>query len=576
MANLSTQEAQNLIKTPNNKSRIDKCIKHDERIRFHTEPVLDKKDENKAATRFLKQVKDFLPSEKYTRFSQLFQYPVPTNELTDAIYSELSRALEGGGGFTKITLQSESQENSFKEYLKSIKHSEKWKSKAWEAFKNSIHSILIIDQPSEEVSPPRPYCYFLDISRVIDMEVESNSTQCEYIIFTSATDEDVVYVFDDSFYRWYRKNTAGEYIIESEVSHDIGYCPAKPFWNTNLNSSDNIQKQSAITKSLSQLDKILFWETSIEYYNTYGVFPIIWSYEQKQNEENSQSSDTLNLETLGGIDLPLDAFHPAYTEIQKNQQWRENKGKGLLGSGSFVTIPAPTDSTDADLRDPFGFMQIQVDSLKFADEYLEKRKDNIFKYCVGDGGEPVNNQAKNEKQIQGGFESKTNILEWISDNFEMSENWVLRTKAIIIFGADAVKSIERKLGRKYYLKTVQELNEQYKEEKSSGLPFYLLSQTRSVIAETKFKGNQELLDRSKILADLEPYPDLTINEIQTFIDKLDPVLVNLKLNFDNYIRKFEREELNLVAFGSEASYSNKIESIKKTLTSYVTVIKAVE
>lgn len=560
MANLLSAQVKELIKAPPHQEVLKKCIRHEERLKLHVEPVLNKKDANKANDRLLQSVKDFLPSEKYTRFEQLYQYPLPTNEITDSIFSELKRAINGEGSSTTIKLAAETQEQQFRDYLKENKHDNFWKNEAWEAFKCSIHSVLIIDQPSEQVVPPKPYCYLLDIKQVIDMDVKSNDAPCEYIIFRDSVNNDFVYAFDDTFYRTFKKEENSEYVLISEVPHEIGYCPAKPFWNTNLNSCDNIQKLGAITKSLAQLDRIVFWEISIEYYNTYGVFPVIWAYEQATNEENEEGSDMLDLETMGGIDLPLEHYHPAYqAEVMgATNTWRESKGKKLLGSGSFWTIPAPADNQDADLRDPFGYLQIQVDSLTFASDYLQDRKDMVFTYCVGRGKEPKNDQAKNEKQIQSAFESTTNILNWIADNFEISEQWVIKTKAIIIFGREAVETIEVKRGRKYYLKTARELTEEYKEEKGAGLPMYIISETRKSIAETKYKNNQEMIMRMKILSDLEPYADLSNDEIMKLGQLLNPQLVRLKLNFNHYIRRFEREELNLVRFGSLTSYSQKI------------------
>ncbi len=571
MAILSRTEAAELIKTPQNTKVLKKCREHEERIRFHVEPVLKKEDANKANNTFLEQVRGFLPVEKYNRFEQLFQYPVPTNELTEAIYSELRRAINGDGNYRKYNLASENQEDQFNELLNSYGHSEFWQNEAWDAFKTKIHSVLIIDQPKEEVTPPQPYCYLLDIMHVCDMKVSKKDAPCEYIIFKDPKNMDMLMVFDDEFYRTYEKPEKGsDYVLLSEAAHGLGYCPAKPFWSTNLNSQDNIQKLGGLSKSLSQLDKILFWETSVEYYNTYGVFPIVWAYEKKKDEQNSIGSDHIDTETLHGVEIPMNSHHPAYIEsVNLQKDHNKNKGRDLLGAGSLIEIPAPVDNQDADLRDPFGYLQIQIDSLEFANSYLQKRKDLVFTYCVGNGREPDNEQAKNEKQIQSSFESKINILNWVADNFEIAEKWVLETKARIIFGSESVRSIEVKRGRRFYLKTELDLIQQYKEEKDSGLPMSVISNTRKMIAETKYKGNDDLLFRYKILTDLEPYPDLDIKDINAFSSNLDPDLIKLKLNFDSYIRRFEREELNLVRFGSLSTYEVKISSILDTLLGYV-------
>ena len=44
--------------------------------------------------------------------------------------------------------------------------------------------------------------------------------------------------------------------------------------------------------------------------------------------------------------------------------------------------------------------------------------------------------------------------------------------------------------------------------------------------------------------------------------------VVIKINFADYIRRFERENMNVLEFGSALSYDKKISQIKQTLLSY--------
>lgn len=45
--------------------------------------------------------------------------------------------------------------------------------------------------------------------------------------------------------------------------------------------------------------------------------------------------------------------------------------------------------------------------------------------------------------------------------------------------------------------------------------------------------------------------------------------LKLKLNFTNLIKRFERENLNIVEFGTALNYADKIKRIKDTLTTYI-------
>jgi len=76
----------------------------------------------------------------------------------------------------------------------------------------------------------------------------------------------------------------------------------------------------------------------------------------------------------------------------------------------------------------------------------------------------------------------------------------------------------------------------------------------------------------RILGHLEPYKHYTISELMQLkgAELLDPVLLKIKVNFSRYIDRFERENVNILDFGSRADLKTKIESITKKLKTYVT------
>jgi hypothetical protein len=82
------------------------------------------------------------------------------------------------------------------------------------------------------------------------------------------------------------------------------------------------------------------------------------------------------------------------------------------------------------------------------------------------------------------------------------------------------------------------------------------------------------MQRMIILGDLEPYRHLTRNEVQGLYDKqlvtMEELLV--KLNFSDFIRRFERENENIITFGENIDYQNKIDTIKARLLEYASEI----
>ena len=73
-----------------------------------------------------------------------------------------------------------------------------------------------------------------------------------------------------------------------------------------------------------------------------------------------------------------------------------------------------------------------------------------------------------------------------------------------------------------------------------------------------------------ILGDLEPYRHLTRDEVQGLYEKnlisIEELLI--KLNFADFIRRFERENMNIITFGENIDYDRKIGTIKERLADY--------
>ena len=79
-----------------------------------------------------------------------------------------------------------------------------------------------------------------------------------------------------------------------------------------------------------------------------------------------------------------------------------------------------------------------------------------------------------------------------------------------------------------------------------------------------------MMQRMIVLGDLEPYRHLSREEVQALRDKnlVSDVTVMVKMNFADYIRRFERENMNVSEFGENIPYERKIETVKAELEKY--------
>ena len=114
------------------------------------------------------------------------------------------------------------------------------------------------------------------------------------------------------------------------------------------------------------------------------------------------------------------------------------------------------------------------------------------------------------------------------------------------------------------------MRERYASAKKAGASEADLDAMQNQIIETEYRNNPTMLQRMLILAELEPYRHSTREEVIDLYSKgiISESDMRIKLNFANYIRRFEREFLNVLKFGENMPYTSKIEFINNKLRDY--------
>ena len=260
---LDIREIKKQITEPRNKAAISRAIYHQNRIRFHAEKALTPYI-TQPVTDFLAYVSNLIPADKFKVFKTLFRYPVKTNEVTGVCFDKLSRIFDGRNPAFNYQFMNSEQRDDWEYYRQHVlKEPEIWSTKGWEYFKTEINSVLIVDLPKEQ-SPgdnyPQPYFYWLPIEHVISYKADKTTGVMHWIIFRQ--DDNRIAVIDDERYRVFteEKGNIGELLIDSP--HDLGYCPARFFWNEPLSLREPDVKASPLTTELESLDWFLFYHLS--------------------------------------------------------------------------------------------------------------------------------------------------------------------------------------------------------------------------------------------------------------------------------------------------------------------------
>lgn len=566
---LELNQIKQILQKPTKRQTIQKAVNMQRRLRFHTETNIAVSDINQPTTIFLDWVKHLLPKDKFNIFLQLFKFPLPTPAVVEDVYRELERVFYSRNSSSSYQFTDSELAEDWSQYRKSnLNEPEVWKTTAWKRMQVSPNSILVVDLPLVQTSTrPEPYFYWLEIDSVIDYELSKQDENLfNWLIFNQP--EHRIAVFDDTSIRIYQLNEKNEIqSLVSEAQHDLGYCPARFFWSTQLNEKNKDLKKNPITKELSNLDWYLFFALSKQHLDLYAPYPIYSAYEADCNFENSETGDYCD----GGFLRNAKGEYKILNDgtVEKCPCCSE---KRIAGPGSFLEVPIPNQTEGvADMRNPVQITTIDKDSLDYNVNECARLKNEIVISVVGSGGTVSEKEAINETQVTANFESKTSVLNALKTNFELAQKFVEDTVCKLRYGGAFISS-SVSWGTEFYVFTVTELYSKYKQAKENGASNSELDAISQQILEVEYRNNPLVLQRMLILKQLEPYPHKTLDEVLKLYEKklIDENLVKLKINFSTLIEKFERENINIIEFASNKPMREKIDIITNKLLEYVT------
>lgn len=566
---LELNQIKQILQRPSKRQVIQKAVNMQRRLRFHTETNIAVSDINQPTTIFLQWVKALLPKDKFNIFLQLFKFPLPTPAVVEDVYRELERVFYSRNSSSSYQFTDSELAEDWANYKKnSLNEPEIWKTIGWKRMQVSPNSILVVDLPQiQKSSRPEPYFYWLEIDAVIDYQLSGlDDNAFEWLIFNQPNHQ--IAVFDDTYIRVYQLNEKNEIqSLVSEASHDLGYCPARFFWSTQLNEKNKDLKKNPITKELSNLDWYLFFALSKQHLDLYAPYPIYSAYEADCNFENNETGDYCD----GGFLRNAKGEYKILNDgtVERCPCCSE---KRIAGPGSFLEVPVPNQSEGvADMRNPVQITTIDKDSLDYNVSECARLKNEIVVSVVGSGGTVSEKEAINETQVTANFESKTSVLNALKTNFELAQKFIEDTICKLRYGGAFISS-SISWGTEFYVFTVTELYSKYKQAKENGASNSELDAISQQILEVEYRNNPLVLQRMLILKQLEPYPHKTLGEVIELFEKglLDEKLVRLKINFNTLVDRFERENINIIEFASKKSLRDKINIITNKLLEYVT------
>lgn len=563
---LDLNQIKQILQKPTKRQVIQKAANMQKRLRFHTETNIAVSDINQPTALFLDWVRNLLPKDKYNIFLQLFKFPLSTPAVVEDVYRELERVFYSRNSSSSYQFTDSELAEDWADYRKNkLNEPDIWKTVGWKKMQVSINSILVVDLPQVQMSArPEPYFYWLEIEDVVDYEMV-NDTEFKWIVFRQPNRR--IAAFDDTYIRVYQLNEKNEIAsLVSEATHNLGYCPARFFWSTQLNEKNKDLKKNPISKELSNLDWYLFFSISKQHLDLYAPYPIYSAYAADCNFENNETGDYCD----GGFLRNSSGEYKILNDgtVEKCPCCSE---KRIAGPGSFLEVPIPNQAEGiVDMRNPVQITTIDKDSLTYNVEECVRLRNDIIVSITGSGGTVSEKEAINETQVAANFESKTSVLNALKTNFESAQKFVEDTICRFRYGSDFISS-SISWGTEFYVFTVKELYNKYEQAKTNGASESELDAITQQILEVEYRNNPLVLQRMLILKQLEPYPHKTLDEVLKLHEKklLNENYVKLKINFSTLVERFERENINIIEFASARTFSEKIKLITDKLLDYV-------
>lgn len=563
---LNEDSAMEVVRNPRHKQHIQSVKDQESQLRVFTEEMSEYELRNETYWTKLMGIMKARSEKKFDRVCQFARYPLPIVQLSDSILNDYFKVFEGKNRYFNVEGDRDIQK--LEDWIEDSKLDYWIEKKARQVFKNKPNSFVVIDLDDQG----SPYLVFVDSERVVDVQLKNMDGDCDYIAFihSQVSHETKVNVtttffsvYDDVNYYVFSKDSDSDNLIKvEEINHGIGYCPARSFIKSPSNSTNIFKRRVAFSSALSKMEDWTIFDIFRNYVDHYAPFPVTEAPERTCPNTECDNGKVPE-------EVVVDARSGETKTIWNDCQACGGKDEGQhIGPGTHIGVQIQEDKTMNDGSGVFRMIYPESDKLKYVPEKLDDIELEIRYKTVGINN-LMSNEAFNEMQVKGSFASMESILLRIKNELDVLYKWIVNTVGRTLY-TDISLTVEANFGTEFYLVSEDDLQKRYENAKKIGLPMEELQMIYIQLIETKYKGNGTKVERQKMLLQLDPLPLMSNLEAiemrsQNIIDDFD---LSLKINFLNFITKFENENTPITQFGLGLEPYQRIERIKETLIIY--------
>lgn len=562
------------VKKPTKQAEISKGNEYESRLRIFTEPKFENELKTESGWKeFKKFMATALSEERDDRISDFILYPLPVCAITKGLMSDIYKVFNAGNSYFSIDTVKKNGGEKLRKVLEQINLNRWIEEQGKKVLKNQPNTIVVIDKDKDG----NPYLISVTNDRLIDFKFKDDDcTTFEYITFIHSTtitetgDEEIrIALYDEENYNVVLKDKESKYTLETRVKHGLSYCPARMFLKERLNSNGELNRRSPLSLVLSKLQEWQTFDIFQFYTDHYAPFPITEMVRSKCGNDSC----------VKGVIYTEDTY---YADNERKTRTTTTdcpvcKSNNQIGVGAKIMLD-PQEDDEPTASGKFRMISNDIGNLEYIKKKLTGIEDYVKLKTVG-ADNVMTKEAVNEKQIQGGFETKTNVLLDIKTNLDELYEWIAKAVAGLSIG-DKPISVTANFGTEWYLISEDELQERFKNAVQMGLPKEEVDMIYQQLIETKYKGNPNKIARLKLINKLNPCPyDLTKDKIEkrknNIISQKDLIISEKLVSF---VKMFEIEQGNILEFGENLDTDqqlNKIlEIIKKYADEYIKDINA--
>lgn len=569
MSILSEDQAREVITTPISRSQIKAVLREESQLRVFTEELSEVELRQEKYWDALMEKMHSLSAKKFERVKEFARFPLPIVQISESVLNDFYRVFEGKNRF--FNTEGDRDITRLLDWIRD-NNPETWiEDRAKEVFKNKPNSFVVVDRDTQG----QTYLVYIDSSRLLDAVFADSDGQLEYIAFIHSVEEitkveggEIIKrtfygVYDDErYWVFYRDSDSDQIILVKNNLHGIGYCPARSFITTPSNSKNPFKRRVAFSSALSKMQDWSLFDIYRNYLDHYAPFPVTEAIRSKCANPECDNG-------FVATEVP-DENNPGEQKIKYNkcEVCKGAEDGSLIYPGTHIGITLARDKEIDDGRGIFRMIFPETEALKYVPEKLEDIELEIRYKTVGINT-MVDKEAINEMQVKGSFASMETVLIRNKTELENLYRWIVQTVGSIFY-SDIELKIDANYGTEWYLLSEEDLQNRFKQAKAIGLPIEELLMIYSQLIETKYKGNNEKIERQKLLLRLDPLPLISVPEAINMLNQglIDENTANLKINFLNFITTFELENGPITQFGIELDPSIRIQRILETLNIY--------